>query len=160
MLFIAGFGWGRPVPVNPFYLRRGRIDMALVALGGPVSNVLTAVAVGLFIRTGLLEWHSPFAFDFRFTGGMDFLSDLAGFVVFYNLILAVFNLIPLAPLDGSRVLIGLAPKELVPYILPLERYGPGILIAVILIDFATGLGIIGRVIVPLVRFLQTVAVGV
>ncbi|MDP2718336.1 MAG: site-2 protease family protein [Dehalococcoidia bacterium] len=125
MLFIAGFGWGKPVPVNPYYLRNGaRTGMALVSLAGPVSNLLCAAIFGVFART----IPPPF-------------SDLFYYIVLYNIILAIFNLVPLPPLDGFKILLGIVPEETARNISRIERYGPAILIIVIMLDRFTGLGL-------------------
>ena len=112
MILIAGFGWAKPVPVRPAYLRPGpRTGMAVVASAGPLSNVALATVFSLPLRTGLV----PLAFTgfTSFRGGPE---DVVGHVivalVFWNLLLAVFNLIPLAPLDGFNVALGLLPREM------------------------------------------------
>ncbi|MBI4032612.1 site-2 protease family protein [Candidatus Berkelbacteria bacterium] len=89
MLFIAGFGWGRPVPVNPRNFERPALDELLVALAGPVSNFLTAAVLGLL---------------YQLTGGLsEVWSVLLLLVIQINLFLMVFNLIPIPPLDGSKL---------------------------------------------------------
>src|SRR5918999_2045449 len=85
---LAGFGWGKPVPVNVYALRPGRVGMAMVAAGGPIANVLVAVAAAAVYR--VLE-----------IGGVTGLvENVAFFIVLYNLLLAIFNLLPIPPLDG------------------------------------------------------------
>ncbi len=160
MLFLAGFGWGKPVPVNPMYLRStGRQGMAMVSLAGPLSNVMTAGLFAIPIRAGLMSWHSPFRL-FVFRGGPeDLLADLFGFIIFYNLILAAFNLIPLAPLDGFKVALGILPREMAASFARLETYGPAILLSVIMVDIFLGLGILGAIIGPAVNFLGRVVLG-
>jgi len=91
------FGWAKPVPYNPYNLQAGKWGPALVAAAGPLSNLAIAIVLGLFLRFGLIT--GPFVF-------------LATLVVFVNIILALFNLIPVAPLDGSGVLFALLPYRL------------------------------------------------
>lgn len=97
----AGFliGWAKPVPYNPYNLRNARWGEAIVAGAGPLTNIFIAVVFGLLIRLGTIY---------------DFLSpafvEIAGYVVFINILLAIFNLLPIPPLDGSKVL-----KSLLPY---------------------------------------------
>ncbi len=92
-----GIGWGKPVPVAPYRLRYGpRVGHGLVALAGPLSNVLLAVALGLLLRLAV-----PLA------TALPWLFDLFAQVVLFNLVIAFFNLLPIPPLDGYTVLIGL-----------------------------------------------------
>ena len=125
------FGWGKPVPVNPNRLRsslRGRqMGMAVVAGAGPLSNVVQAAAVVIPLRLA----------------GRDFadLGALGGFLawfVFVNMLLAAFNLVPIPPLDGSKILMGFLPNFWYPILAPLERNGFIILIALSLFGRSFG----------------------
>ena len=160
MMLLVGFGWGKPVPVNPFFLRSGpRTGMSAVSAAGPVSNLVTASLCAVPIRAGLVPWHSPFAFsglDGPLTG---LFADLLGFVIFYNIILAIFNLIPLAPLDGSKVAIGLLPPGPASAMARREAYGPVILLGIIMLDWATNLNLLWGVLRPIVNVVGLVIVG-
>ena len=103
------FGWAKPVPVNPYNLR-GKYGEALVAAAGPLSNLCIALVVGLLIR---------------FLGSVlpDSFLHIAALVVLINIVLAVFNLVPLAPLDVSKILFGFFPLHLAEARAFLERYG-------------------------------------
>lgn len=92
------FGWAKPVPYNPYNLRNGRWGEAIVAGAGAASNFLIAIVFGLLIRLWI-------AFGFA-TGPF---IQIAGIIVFVNLLLGLFNLIPIPPLDGSKVLVGILP---------------------------------------------------
>ncbi|OGD68578.1 hypothetical protein A3E89_02690 [Candidatus Campbellbacteria bacterium RIFCSPHIGHO2_12_FULL_35_10] len=92
------FGWAKPVPYNPYNLRNARWGEPLVALAGPLSNFMVAIVFGLLIRLGLL-------------GGT--LMYAGSMIVLVNLVLGIFNLIPIPPLDGSKVLFGFFPYQLV-----------------------------------------------
>ncbi|NQW22749.1 MAG: site-2 protease family protein [SAR202 cluster bacterium] len=162
MMLIAGFGWGKPVPVDPRQLSHGHTDMALVAAAGPLSNLITAFLlaipfkVGLLIPTGL----SLDRVAHVMTGGLsEGIGDILALVIFFNLLLGVFNLLPLAPLDGSRVFAGFIPKEHAAAYNKLQRSGPGLLVAIIMLDYALGFGILWSIIGPVVRVLTTAATG-
>ena len=161
MLLLVGFGWGKPVPVNPYYLRSGfRGGMSAVSAAGPVSNLITAAFCAMPIRMGLTDWRSPFYFtglEGQTLGGL--FANLLGFVIFYNIVLAIFNLIPLAPLDGSKVAIGLLPRGPAAALARVEAYGPILLLGVIMLDWATNLNLLWGVLRPIVNVVGLVIVG-
>ncbi|MDP6452826.1 MAG: site-2 protease family protein [SAR202 cluster bacterium] len=161
LILFAGFGWGRPTPVNPFqFLHTSpRQGMALVSLAGPISNIVTASLFAIPIRAGLTD---SGAFGFALFGGA--ANDILGFflfhMVFWNLILATFNLLPVAPLDGFKVVLGLLPPEAARSFARLEQYGPGILLLIIMLDFTLpGPGILSSFINPILNVLTTVVLG-
>ena len=161
MLFIVGFGWGKPVPVNPYALRGNiRTGMAKVALAGPVSNLFLAALLSLPVKFGLLAWHSPMRYEpFSQLSASWLLSDLVGYFIFYNIILAVFNMIPLAPLDGFKVAVGILPRDMSIPFSRLEQYGPGILLLIIFIDNFMGTGILWGLLGPTTDWVGRVIVG-
>ncbi len=116
---LAGFGWGRPVPVNVYALRPGRIGMAMVAAGGPIANVIVALVAAVAYRV----------FDMGGVGG--FAMEAAFWIVLYNLLLAIFNLLPIPPLDGYNVLLAFAPPRLA---FTIQRYAPyGVIVLLLLV---------------------------
>lgn len=127
MLYIGSqgrmmFGGAKPVPVNFHRLRHPWRDMSLVALAGPVSNMLLAlffvVAWKFFMKTGLYNGASPMELRTN-----DFLPKVLAQAVGFNALLAVFNLVPIPPLDGSRVMAWLLPEGLRASYVGLERFG-------------------------------------
>ncbi|SDG96219.1 site-2 protease family protein [Roseospirillum parvum] len=144
------FGWAKPVPIDPRRLRQPRRDMVLVAAAGPGSNLLMALIAGLLAH--LLFLAPPEA--------AKWLGDNLFNAMVINLVLAVFNMIPLPPLDGGRVAVGLLPLGLARPLARLERYGIFILIGALLllpmIGEAAGLDInpVGAVVLPVVRALM------
>ncbi len=162
MLLLVGFGWGKPVPINPYFLRRGeRMGMALVGLAGPLSNLVVAGALALPIRMATLKWHSPFSYakPFMLSEPAFVLADLVGWIIFYNILLAVFNLVPLPPLDGFRVAVGILPRQLAYSFSRIERYGPMVLILVIAFGYFTNFNILWRVLTPAMSFFSRLLVG-
>ena len=126
-----GIGWAKPVPVDPRYLRNPRKDMLWIALAGPVSNIILAfILVGVFTH---------FPSDGALT---DTLRQMIRYGIVINLALAFFNMLPIPPLDGSRVLKGLLPPAQAQRYGQLEMYGPILLIGLIVADQMLRLGII------------------
>jgi Zn-dependent protease len=136
MLLLAGFGWGRPTPVVPSKLRGGVFGPVAVALAGPVSNLLiVAVCAALYLLP-------PFGEQ----GG--YLFILVVMVAFTNALLFVFNLIPIPPLDGSKVIFPFLPRALDGFVDFMNQYGPMILLGLILVSFVTELPIFGILLAP------------
>ena len=156
MLLIAfgypAFGWGKPVPVNPNRLRsglRGRQGgMALVAFAGPLSNVVQAAAVAIPLRLS-----DRSVADF---GRAGLFMEV---FVFVNLLLASFNMIPIPPLDGHKILTGLLPNFWYPILAPLERYGFAILLLIFFVGGRLGSSVTGEMISPVYELLARIVVG-
>ncbi|MSP78089.1 MAG: site-2 protease family protein [Dehalococcoidia bacterium] len=158
MMLLAGFGWAKPVPVNPMYFGRNMLQKsALVAAAGPLSNFTIAAVCAIPFRFGLLVWPS----DTRafMNGGLETLAFLLLLMITYNLILGVFNLIPLAPLDGSKVLPAFLPRPAAEAFYRLEPWGPGILMIIIVLGLFTSFNILGTFIGPVVNVLSGLLVG-
>ncbi len=126
MFGIPPVGWAKPVPVDFRNLHNPKQDMIWVGLAGPVANLLLAIPFAVLLRAGMGEIGS-------LPGGeKEIIGFLLGFGVLINLLLAVFNLIPMPPLDGSRVLTGLLPPQLAYSYNKLERFGFIIILAIII----------------------------
>lgn len=135
LLMFIGFGWGKPVPFNPMFLKHKRWGPAFISLAGPLSNILSIIVFGLIHKALVL---SGFSVD-------NFLMIFLGLLIQINAILAIFNLIPLPPLDGSKLLFSALPRsqQSIRFQFFLERYGPFILIGFILLDSFNSPSILG-----------------
>ncbi len=140
LLSLPPFGWAKPVPVNARNLRNPKRDMVLVAAAGPASNLLMAFLWAV-VLVNVLGWSAPAALP----GARRFLLSMAQIGISFNVLLAIFNLLPIPPLDGGRVLRGLVPEALGRKLDALEPYGLIIVIGLL------SLGILGRIISPLVQ---------
>lgn len=137
-LLVAGFGWAKPVMVNPMNFRMNpRTGMAIVAAAGPLSNIIMAVLFAVPFQLGLVR------FTMSTPGTLPSLDMLLSQFVLINLILAFFNLIPIPPLDGYKILIGILPPEMGYRLQPLEQYGFLILLGAIFFLPAIGVDVIG-----------------
>lgn len=141
LLFMVGFGFGKPAPVNPYRLSTGpKTGMALVAFAGPLSNLVIAGLAGLPIHAGIVPWHTPFIVyhSASFWNASDYMGLFLSATVIFNIVLALFNLIPVAPLDGFRIAVGILPDDLSQAVARLEPYGMGIILVIFLLPMMTG----------------------
>ncbi len=160
MIVFVGFGWGKPTPVNPSRFR-GSIQSgtAAVSFAGPVSNVIVASLAAIPVRAGVFSTDIVGFSIFRGDTG-DIAAYLLGSIIFINILLAAFNLIPVAPLDGFKVVLGLLPSDLAIQWSQLERWGPMILFALILSGWLLpGRSLLVPIMRPLVNIISTIIVG-
>jgi len=140
-------GWAKPVPVNPGYFKNPRNDMVWVSLAGPGANILLAILSAVLLRQVLGPSWEISGFFIRPVLYMAYVS------VQINIGLAVFNLLPIPPLDGSKVLMGILPPGLASSFERFERYG---FLLILVLVFT---GVTGRVIVPLILYLNKLLLG-
>jgi Zn-dependent protease len=130
MIVFIGIGWAKPVPVVYENLRNPKRDMIWVAVAGPVTNLLLAFASALILR-GIVAFANPAAAGSNQAMIIEPLVLMLAFSVYINLLLAIFNMIPLPPLDGGRVLTGLLPYRQATLLSKIEPYGMVIIIALV-----------------------------
>jgi Zn-dependent protease len=154
LLIVAGFGWAKPVPINPSVLRqRSKSAVMWVSLAGPFSNLLMAVAAALLIRINIIpstqiSQYLPTPIEFLYSF----------FVI--NLVLMVFNLFPISPLDGEKVLEFLLPQEWADQYAKLRPYGPLLLMVVVLVLPRFGIDIFSMIMNPIISGLERILLGV
>ena len=146
MLFVIGMGWAKPVPINIYAFKHQKRDLALTAAAGPASNFIMAAIAGLMFR--LFPNLIPMNTD---VGVILFLKLNLSYFLMINCGLGIFNLIPIPPLDGSKILRGFMKDKHVYIIDYLERYGGFILIAIVLLGRFMNFSIFGKFLGPLIR---------
>ena len=137
--YFAGFGWAKPVPVDWRNFRNPHKDMMFVSAAGPLSNLALAVVCGFCLRIISPEQNLM-------------LFAFFCFAVYINVALAIFNLIPIFPLDGSSILKGLVPKAVAAKITDLDRFGAFILLGVFLMDRFANTGIFSKVLLQPISY--------
>jgi Zn-dependent protease len=134
MLWLFRFGWAKPVEINPSYYKEPKKGTILVSLAGPMANLILAFIAMIILKLDILR--------------IGVLDSFIYILFLYNLTLAVFNLIPIPPLDGSKILAGLLPARQADEFSKLEAYGPFVLI--LLVYF----GLLGKILNPLIIFIH------
>ena len=150
MILFVGFGWAKPVPVDSRNLIDQRKDMMKIAAAGPLSNLLLAMMAGLL-------W--------RFLGNSELVANsIFPAVIFYftqiNISLAIFNLLPVAPLDGSQIFSGYLMRTNPELAWKIQSYGPQVLFGLILFGYITGLSILWMIMKPFVNFFMLLFLGI
>lgn len=149
MMAFVGFGWGKPVQFNPYGLKVSpKTAILLVSAAGPVSNFVAAFLLALPIKLGWVPYINPFGSVLGVSGTNEYIGLFLTGAVYLNVILGVFNLIPIHPLDGFKVVVGLLPGELSTEFAKLQQYGPGVLMLLIALPFVTGYNPLSQIIGP------------
>ncbi len=146
MILFVGFGWAKPVPVNSYSLNNPRKDMMKIAAAGPISNLLLALIASLIFRVNSII-------------GLN-LDYLLFYFIQINISLAVFNMIPISPLDGSQIFTGYLSKNNPDLATKIQAYGPQVLLGLILFGYITGFSIIWLFISPIVKVFMYIFAGI
>ncbi|MFA6525882.1 MAG: site-2 protease family protein [Candidatus Buchananbacteria bacterium] len=134
MLLFAGFGWAKPVPVNPYNFKDHRLAMAVVSLAGPLANLAGVIVFGLV-----------FKFIAPYLGTGNLLLNFLYLLILVNVSLFIFNLFPIPPLDGSKVLFAVLPDKFNDFKDKFSEYGPYILLILVLIDSFSPVSVFGGI---------------
>lgn len=150
--FLIKIGWARPIPVNPRYLQNPKQDMLWVALAGPATNLVLAVLSAALAKTiWLFTPALPSSYTVQIISGAINAMLLAS--VWINLVLCIFNFLPIPPLDGSKILHAILPASLARSYLGFEKYG---FILILLLAFS---GILGKIILPIISFANNLLIS-
>lgn len=145
-LFLFNFGWAKPVPVNPRYFKDIRKGTIFMALAGPIANLSLALLAGILIRYFFFPWE---------------LYRLALiYLLFMNLGLGLFNLLPIPPLDGSHILENLLPPRASQKYREVGRYGPIIILGIVMLDNFAHTGILNKVLIGPMKYLAHIFSGI
>ena len=150
MILFVGFGWANPVPVNPINFSNPRVDMMKVAFAGPASNLMLAFIAGLGIRLA----------NYSELMSNEILYQTLYVFSFINIELAVFNMLPIAPLDGSQIFGNMISKNNPELAWKLQMYGPKILMGLILIGIVTPFSLLGTIMMPFIKFFLFLFAGI
>ena len=145
-LFLFNFGWAKPVPVNPGYFKNMRRDIIIMSLCGPLANISAAFLAGMLIRYLLLPW--------------EVYQITLIYLLFMNIGLGLFNLLPIPPLDGSHVLENVLSLNVAQKYREFRRYGPILILAIVMLDNFAHTGILNRVLIGPMKYLAHLFSGI
>lgn len=156
LLLVAGFGWAKPVPINPYTLQRKSPSAVMwVSLAGPASNLLMAILAAIPFRLGLVSVNDAIlAMASTSSHFLPTIPQILYLFIYINLLLMLFNLIPIAPLDGEKIAEYFFPPSWSRFLEAIRPYGPMLLLAVVF------LGVLGKIIGPPLSLLMYLLVGI
>ncbi|NQV18088.1 MAG: site-2 protease family protein [Armatimonadetes bacterium] len=157
MLFIARIGWAKPVPINPYNFRNYKKDTALTAAAGPAANFILAILLSIIFN--LIKKMNPEIMHYASSLTQFWLGMLI-YAILINLALGLFNLIPIPPMDGSKILGGFLSDEAYYKYTARERQGAQLLMIILAISFVFRLNIIGSIIMPPLNFFLKLLTGI
>ncbi len=134
VLLLAGFGWGRPVPFNPYNLKHQKWGPVLISIAGPASNLISFIVFGFLLK---------FLVSSNLIGSDNLLTTFLLMMIEINFVLAIFNLLPFPPLDGSKLLYAVVPYRFQDAVRRLELYGPWILLIFVVLGGSLFSALIG-----------------
>ncbi len=155
MVFIVRIGWAKPVPVNPLNFKNPKKDLLWVSLAGPLSNLLLAFIFGTLCRYFNITHLSISSFE-----PMEIMKFMIAYGMLINLILAFFNILPIPPLDGSKILAGIMPTSLEPIYEKFMKVGHFILLGLIILSMVMNIPIFYKFYSPFVKFFSYLFAGV
>jgi Zn-dependent protease len=160
MLLLVGFGWAKPVPVNPYALqRRSPSALMWVSLAGPMSNFFMAILAAIPFRLNMVTAQQAITDAYTNTQFLPTLPQLLWEFITINLVLMLFNLIPLAPLDGEKILDFVLPPSLSKFLEAIRPYGPIILLVLLFVLPRVGFDVIGTIVQPVLFNLTMLLTG-
>ena len=157
MLFIARIGWAKPVPINPYNFRNYKKDTALTAAAGPAANFILAILLSIIFN--LIKKMNP-DIMYHASSLTQFWLSMLLYAILINLALGLFNLIPIPPMDGSKILGGFLSDEAYYKYTARERQGAQLLMIILAISFVFRLNIIGSIIMPPLNFFLKLLTGI
>jgi Zn-dependent protease len=164
MILLIGFGWGKPVQFNPNEIRFGRTGVALVAMAGPISNFLTAGAIAFLVKTNVISLDSGLTMSLIKV--LDDPANLLAWIVgiisttfSVSILLGIFNLLPIAPLDGFQAFLALAPRPVAISLQRYNQYGMLLLFGIIGADIIFGTGFLNAIIHPVTHGITNLLIG-
>ncbi len=157
MLFIARIGWAKPVPINPYNFNNYKKDTALTAAAGPAANFILAILLSVVFN--LIKKMNP-DIMYHASSLTQFWLSMLLYAILINLALGLFNLIPIPPMDGSKILGGFLSDEAYYRFTARERQGAQLLMIILAISFVFRLNIIGTIIMPPLNFFLKLLTGI
>jgi Zn-dependent protease len=156
MLFIAHIGWAKPVPINPYNFKNFKRDTAITAAAGPVSNFIVAILLSIFFNM-IVKFNPSIMYSKNLISTMGI--SMLYYAILINLALGIFNLIPIPPMDGSKILGGFLSDEVYYKYTAQEQRGAQLLMIIFAASYLFNLNLICSIIMPPLNFLLKLLIG-